>query len=113
MAVVPCTCNRCRKANGETAMQQPLRLVPPLPTKGYANPDCEVRFLPVERAAPTPLRYQWPAWQFWHARGIGYARFHGWGVQWRDTRTNPPSAGTRAQWTKIGIGPYLIRLLRP
>ena len=116
MAVAGCDCPKC-------APRQPDGALTYFPARGglehresLAKPDMTVRFLPVE---PLPFREArqrgliWPAWMFHHDRGIGYVRFHGWGVQWRDTRTNPPSAGTRAQWTKIGIGPYLLRLLRP
>ncbi len=73
--------------------------------------DITTRFYPI--TPPRWSRYEWPAWMFHHDRGIGYFRLYGWGVQWRDTRSHPPTYGPRAQWTKVGIGPYLFRLLRP
>ena len=84
------------------------------------TPEAKLLRLPTAQE-PLPFRVvtrgRWrgtyPAWQFYSATGIGHVRVYGWGVQWRDLRVRPPLYRTRAQWTKIAIGPYMVRLLRP
>ena len=108
MTTEPCDCPLC-------APRQPDGALTYFPARGGLDHrgDAPTEPLPFRVVARGRWRGAYPAWQFYSATGIGHVRVYGWGVQWRDMRVRPPLYSTRAQWTKIAIGPYMVRLLRP